>query len=189
MAALADMGVRQVIAPCAVGSLQREVEPGSLVIPDQMVDQTGGRVQTYYDEFHGKTFHAQFAEPYCQRLRESLLATSVHAGWPALDGGSLVVIDGPRFSTSAEAKWYAAAGWSLVNMTGHPEAVLAREKRLCYAPLALVTDYAANLTEGPGVSEAEVYAMFAKNTARIRAVLLDSIAHLSDPAGCGCCGA
>jgi len=188
MHALEQMGVKQVIAPCATGSLRRETPPGALVVPDQLVDQTHSRAQTFHDEFHGETFHAQFAEPYCQRLRESLLGSAADDGWPASDGGALVVIDGPRFSTRAETVWYANEGWALVNMTGHPEAVLARELRLCYAALALVTNYSANLITGPGVSEAEVYALFERNIEKLRGLLLRAIRELPDPAGCSCWG-
>lgn len=188
MHALHQLGVQQVVALCATGSLREDTPPGALVVPDQLVDQTNSRAQTFYDEFHGETFHAQFAEPYCQRVRESLLESASADGWPAGDGGAMVVIDGPRFSTRAEAVWYGQAGWALVNMTGHPEAVLARELRLCYATLALVTDYAANLVTGPGTSEAEVYALFAANIEKLRGLVLRAIAELPDPVGCSCAG-
>src|SRR6478672_9374847 len=131
--ALKSLGVEQVLAPCAVGGLQPETQPGTLVVPDQLVDRTTRRVQTYVDR---GAAHAPFADPYCPDLREVLTG----AAPDALDGGTMVVIEGPRFSTRAESQWYAAQGWSLVNMTGHPEAVLARELGLCYATIALVTD-------------------------------------------------
>lgn len=188
MHALSQMGVRQVIAPCATGSLREQTPPGSLVVPDQLVDQTHSRAQTFHDEFHGETFHAQFAEPYCQRLRGSLLESATGSGWHAHDGGAMVVIDGPRFSTRAETVWYASAGWALVNMTGHPEAVLARELGICYATLALVTNFSANLIKGPGVNEAEVYRLFQQNIERLRGVLLRAIEELPEPRGCGCGG-
>ncbi len=186
--ALHHLGVSQVIAPCATGSLRRQTAPGSLVVPDQLIDQTHRRSQTFHDEFHGQTFHAQFAEPYCERLRRSLLASADTYGWPAVDGATMVVIDGPRFSTRAEVEWYAAAGWDLVNMTGHPEAVLARELFMCYSPLALVTNYSANLIEGPGVSEAEVYRLFGQNIDRMRGLLIAAVTTLADAAGCDCSG-
>ena len=186
--ALSQMGVRQVIAPCATGSLREQTPPGSLVVPDQLIDQTRTRSQTFHDEFHGETFHAQFADPYCQRMRTALLESAAGSGWPAFDGGAMVVIDGPRFSTRAETLWYASAGWALVNMTGHPEAVLARELRICYATLALVTNFSANLIEGPGVNEAEVYRLFEQNIERVRGVLLRAIEELPDPQGCQCSG-
>lgn len=186
--ALAELGVKQIIGSCAAGSLRREAVPGSLVVPDQLVDQTHTRVQTFHDDSDGTTVHAQFAEPYCARVRESLLVTCQTGDWAAEDGGAMVVIEGPRFSTRAEAGWYAGAGWTLVNMTGHPEAVLARELRLCYATLALVTDYAANLTTGAGVSEAEVFRLVERNLDRLRLLLPQAVEHLPDPAGCRCHG-
>ena len=93
-----------------------------------------------------------------------------------LDGGAMVVIEGPRFSTRAESQWYAAQGWSLVNMTGHPEAVLARELGLCYATIALVTDLDAGVNPGESVDQAAVFAMFAENIDRLKALLADAIA-------------
>ena len=98
----------------------------------------------------------------------------------------MVVIEGPRFSTRAESQWYAAQGWSLVNMTGHPEAVLAREMGLCYSALALVTDLDAGLEVGGGVSQAEVFALFAKNVERLKGLLAGAIGSMPDPAGCPC---
>lgn len=100
----------------------------------------------------------------------------------------MVVIDGPRFSTRAEVQWYASAGWDLVNMTGHPEAVLARELSMCYASLALVTNYSANLIDGPGVSEAEVYRIFGENIQRLRGLLMAAVPVTTNAAGCACSG-
>lgn len=159
--ALRSLGVRQVLAPYAVGSLRTELAAGTLVVPDQLVDRTTNRVQTYYD---AGACHVAFADPYCPRLRAALLD-----GLPgAVDGGAMVVIDGPRFSTRAESQWYAAQGWSLVNMTGHPEAVLARELALCYAGVALVTDLDAGIDADHAVSQAEVFAVFAEHIDTLR---------------------
>lgn len=178
--ALRTLGVRQVIAPCAVGGLRPEsVQPGDLVVPDQLVDRTTGRVQTYADD--GAT-HVPFADPYCAQVTAALAG----AADDVTVGGTMVVIDGPRFSTRAESQWYAAQGWTLVNMTGHPEAVLARELRMCYAPLALVTDLDAGVVPGDGVGEEEVYARFAANVERLTAILATAIARLPAPAGCPC---
>ena len=92
----------------------------------------------------------------------------MQAGWAPVTSGTLVVVEGPRFSTRAESQWYAAQGWTLVGMTGHPEAVLARELALCYTPLALVTDLDAGIEAGEGVTQAEVFEVFAANVARLR---------------------
>lgn len=178
--ALRALGVRQIVAPCAVGGLRPEqVAPGDLVVPDQLVDRTAGRLQSFVES--GAT-HVPFADPYCPRISSALSEAE-----PDLRvGGTMVVVDGPRFSTRAESRWYAAQGWDLVNMTGHPEAVLAREMRICYAALALVTDLDAGVVAGEGVDEAEVYARFAANLDRLGEVLSKGIERLPDPAGCGC---
>ncbi len=120
--------------------------------------------------------------PYCPRLMRVMGA----ADSSIKRGGTMVVIDGPRFSTRAESQWYAAQGWTLVNMTGHPEAVLAREMRMCYAAIALVTDMDAGVDEGESVGQEEVFAMFGRNIDRLKTLLAGSIADLPDPNGCTC---
>ena len=177
--ALRSLGVRQVIAPCAVGGLRPDrVAPGDLVVPDQLVDRTGGRAQTYVE--HGAS-HVPFADPYC-----GALSTAVAGAFGGEPGGTMVVIDGPRFSTRAESQWYAGQGWTLVNMTGHPEAVLARELGMCYSALALVTDLDAGVQPGEGVGQEEVFALFQANLERLGAVLTTAIGALPDPTGCTC---
>jgi len=184
--ALRSLGVRRVLAPCAVGSLQPELGPGSLVVPDQLVDRTSGRVQTYFDT---GAVHVGFADPYCADLRASVLTVADRADAHPIDGGAMVVIEGPRFSTRAESQWYAAQGWSLVNMTGHPEAVLARELGLCYAAIALVTDLDAGLDAASSVDQSTVFEVFAANIDRLKALLADTVPTLSaqgDGPGCEC---
>ena len=177
--ALRSLGVRQVLAPCAVGSLRPEYGPGTMVVPDQLVDRTTSRVQTYYDE---GACHIEFADPYCPRLRDSLLRGLAEP----VDGGAMVVIDGPRFSTRAESQWYAAQGWSLVNMTGHPEAALARELALCYATVALVTDLDAGIDAEHAVSQAEVFAVFAAHIDTLRRDLRGVVRTIATERDCGC---
>lgn len=181
--ALRSIGVRQVLAPCAVGSLQPELGPGSLVIPDQLVDRTSGRVQTYFDD---GAAHVSFADPYCPAGRRAVLETARTRDWLPTDGGTMVVIEGPRFSTRAESRWYADAGWSLVNMTGHPEAVLARELALCCTAIALVTDLDAGVVEGEGVSQEEVFALFAEHLDRLRELLYAVVPALPTKRACPC---
>jgi 5'-methylthioadenosine phosphorylase len=177
--ALRSLGVRQVLAPCAVGGLLPSVAPGDIVVPDQLVDRTSGRAQTYVER---GAVHAPFADPYCARLAKAVAA----ADDSVKRGGAMVVIEGPRFSTRAESRAYAAQGWSLVNMTGHPEAVLARELRMCYSAVALVTDMDAGVETGEGVGQAEVFAMFARNIERLKGILSAALADLPSPAGCAC---
>jgi 5'-methylthioadenosine phosphorylase len=182
--ALRSLGVRQVVAPSAVGSLTPDYGPGTLAVPDQLVDRTYHRVQTYYDE--GAAIHLSFADPYCPTGRGIAVSTARQAGWPPVDGGTLVIIEGPRFSTRAESQWYAAQGWTLVGMTGHPEAVLARELALCYTPLCLVTDLDAGIEEGEGVTMEEVFRVFGENINRLRPLVADVIKALPADRTCPC---
>jgi 5'-methylthioadenosine phosphorylase len=183
MWALRSLGVRQVLAPCAVGSLQPDLGPGALVVPDQLVDRTTGRLQTFYDD---GAVHVAFADPYCPVLRAALISTDPRN----LDGGTMVVVEGPRFSTRAESRWFASLGWAVVNMTGHPEAVLARELALCYATIALVTDRDADAGEGETVSQASVLARFAANLERLRSLLELAVTRLPERrTGCSCASA
>ena len=181
--ALRSLGVEQVLAPCAVGGLRPSLGPGSLVVCDQLVDRTSGRTQTFYDAGAG---HVPFADPYCPVGRATAVARAGAAGWPVTDGGTMVVVDGPRFSTRAESQWYAAQGWSVVNMTGHPEAVLARELALCYTALALVTDLDAGIDGGEAVTQAEVFRVFGERTAALRELLFEVVAALPLDRDCPC---
>jgi 5'-methylthioadenosine phosphorylase len=182
--ALRSVGVRQVLAPSAVGSLTPSYGPGTLAVPDQLVDRTTGRIQTFYDQ--GGAVHVQFADPYCPVGRAIAVAAARASGWEPVPAGTLVVIEGPRFSTRAESRWYAAQGWTLIGMTGHPEAVLARELALCYTTIALVTDTDAGIEEGQGVTQAEVFRVFADNMKRLRDLLADTIGNLPAERDCPC---
>lgn len=181
--ALRSLGVRQVLAPCAVGGLRPDLGPGSFVVPDQLVDRTSGRAQTYFD---GGAVHVSFADPYCPRGRATVLRAMAGRGVAATDGGTMVVVEGPRFSTRAESRWFTAMGGAVVNMTGHPEAVLARELSLCYTAIALVTDLDAGVEGGPAVTHEEVFRVFAANTGTLRTVLLDAVAGLGEARDCQC---
>jgi 5'-methylthioadenosine phosphorylase len=177
--ALRALGVRQVLAPCAVGGLSDEVAPGDVVVPDQLVDRTTRRIPSYVET---GAVHLPFADPYCPRL-----SATVAAADPSVTaGGVLVVIEGPRFSTRAESRHYAAQGWTLIGMTGHPEAALARELRQCYTGIALVTDMDAGVESGEGVGQQEVFAMFADNIGRIKAILADVVTDLPGTDDCSC---
>jgi hypothetical protein len=173
--ALRALGVRRILAPTAVGSLTASYGPGTLVIPDQLVDRTTGRAQSFYDSH---AVHVPFADPYCPSGRAHAIEAARKAGWVPAGSGTLVVIDGPRFSTRAESQWYAAQGWTLIGMTGHPEAVLARELAMCYTTLALITDTDAGVEEGDGVTQAEVFEVFGKNMTRLRELVAKIIAAI-----------
>lgn len=182
--ALRELGVTQILGPCAVGSLRPELGPGSFIVPDQLLDRTqGGRVQTYYDT---GAVHVSFADPYCPDGRTAVLATARDQKVEITDGGTMVVVEGPRFSTRAESRWYASAGATCVNMTGHPEAVLARELAMCYTAIALVTDLDAGVAGEHGVTQEEVFRVFAENTGRMRGLLLATLAALPTERTCPC---
>ncbi|MFD7839931.1 S-methyl-5'-thioadenosine phosphorylase [Streptomyces sp. NPDC059761] len=182
--ALRSVGVRQVLGPCAVGGLRTEYGPGTLLVPDQLVDRTKSRAQTFFDGEPlpdgsvPNVVHTTFADPYCPVGRSVALAAARGREWEPVDGGTMVVVEGPRFSTRAESKWHAAMGWSVVGMTGHPEAVLARELGLCYTSMALVTDLDAGAETGEGVSHTEVLKVFGENVGRLREVLFDAVSAL-----------
>jgi 5'-methylthioadenosine phosphorylase len=182
--ALRSLGVRQVLAPSAVGSLTASYGPGTLAIPDQLVDRTMSRAQTFYDE--QGAVHVPFADPYCPRGRSTAISVARAGGWVPAGSGTLVIIEGPRFSSRAESQWYAAQGWTLVGMTGCPEAVLARELALCYTTIALVTDTDAGVEEGEGVTHAEVFRVFGENIGRLRELLMQTIKELPAERDCPC---
>ena len=181
--AMRSLGVTQLVGPCAAGSLQPDVHPGDFVVCDQLVDRTSGRAQTFYDD---RAVHVSFADPYCPDGRAAALAAAASAGIRAHDGGTMVVVEGPRFSTRAESRWYAAQGWSVVNMTGHPEAVLARELELCYTSIALITDYDVGVPGVPPVTADEVFRVFSSNNERLRTLLDALVPALPVSRTCAC---
>jgi len=177
--AMKEVGVRRLIGPCACGSLKPELAPGTFVFCDQFVDRTRGREDTFYDG--PQTTHVAGAEPYCRELRATLVESAAELEIPLAESGTVVVIQGPRFSTRAESRWFAAAGWDVVNMTQYPEAWLARELELCYANVSLVTDYDVGLEGMPGVEpvSAEVaFRVFAENLDRLRALLFRAVPRI-----------
>jgi len=182
--ALRALGVRQIVAPCAVGGLRPELGPGTFVVPDQLIDRTSGRAQTYYDT---GAVHVNFADPYCPVGRRVVLGAAEPVA--PVDGGTMVVVEGPRFSTRAESRWFTAIGGAVINMTGHPEAVLARELGLCYTSIALVTDLDAGVEGEHGVTQEEVFRVFADNTERLRGVLLEAVTRLPAERTCPCAAA
>jgi 5'-methylthioadenosine phosphorylase len=179
MWALRALGVRRIFGPCAVGSLTPELGPGSMVVPDQLVDRTSARADTYFDS---GGIHVGFADPYCPTLRAA--ATDLPG---VVDGGTMVVIQGPRFSTRAESRWFADQGFTLVNMTGYPEAVLARELEMCYAAIALVTDLDAGIETGTGVTAVDVFGEFQKNLVSFKQLVHEAIDQLAVERTCTHC--
>ncbi len=183
--ALRAVGVRQVLAPCAVGSLHVEHGPGTLVVPDQVLDRTWGRAHTVYDG-EGPVVHVSMSDPYCPRGRRTLLHAASRAGEPVVDGGTLVVINGPRFSSRAESRWHASSGGTVVGMTGMPEASIARELAMCFTSVALVTDLDAGVEAGEGVTHHEVLEVFARNVERLKGLLAGVVPQLPTDDECSC---
>lgn len=177
--AMHALGVTNVFGPCASGSLQAHVAPGSFVVPDQLIDRTWGRADTFFDGHHdGPVHHVAFGDPYDEALRAVAVEACRAEGVAVHDGGTVVTIQGPRFSTRAESRWFGSHGWEVVNMTQHPEAVLCREAGLRYAAIALITDFDAGLegTGIPTVTQEEVFAFFEANVDTVRRVLFRALA-------------
>jgi 5'-methylthioadenosine phosphorylase len=174
--AMRSLGVKAVISPCAAGSLQLAVKPGDFVVCDQFVDRTSGRAQTFYDG--PIVTHLSSAETYDPVLRKIAVDVCREHGIEVHDGGTVVVIEGPRFSTKAESKWFSDAGWEVINMTQFPEAWLCRELGMAVVNIALITDYDAGVHEGTEAVDARsVLEVFAQNAERIQKVVLDMIAR------------
>ena len=188
--ALHSLGVRRVLGPSAVGSLQAHLRPGEFVVCDQLVDRTRGRRDTFFD---GPAVQSiPFADPYCAELRSVAVAAAHHEGIATHDGGTVVVIQGPRFSTRAESRWFTSEGWHVVNMTQYPEAALARELGICYATIALVTDYDVGLEGVDGIEPVtmeRVFAVLADNVDRLRALLERAIPAIPVERACSCAAA
>ena len=174
--ALWSLGVGSIVAPCSVGSLQPDLHPEEFVVIDQVIDRTWGRADTYHDD--PPVHHQTFAEPYDARLRQVLIDAGRSTGVTVHDGGTMVVINGPRFSSRAESMWFRAMGWHVVNMTGYPEAVLAAELGIPYATIALVTDYDAGVDGHAPVTMEAVFAVMHRNVARVRELLIAAIPQL-----------
>ncbi|MDQ1565316.1 MAG: 5-methylthioadenosine phosphorylase [Actinomycetota bacterium] len=185
--AMREVGVTRLIGPCAAGSLQPAVEPGDFVVPDQLVDRTWGRADTFYDG--PVAHHVSYADPYCAELSAVAVESARAAGITVHPSGTVIVIQGPRFSTRAESRWYRSQGFEVINMTQYPEAYLARELGLCYAAIALITDYDTGVegeAEAKPVTQAEVFEFFKSNLDRVRALLFDVVAAVPEKRSCPC---
>jgi 5'-methylthioadenosine phosphorylase len=172
--AMKALGVRAAISPCAAGSLQLAVKPGDFVVCDQFVDRTSGRPNTFYDG--PIVTHLSSAETYDPTLRRLAIETIRDHGIEVHDHGTVVVIEGPRFSTKAESKWFSDAGWEVINMTQYPEAWLCLELGIAVVNISLITDYDAGVHEGTeAVNATDVLEVFQANAERIQQVVLDLI--------------
>jgi 5'-methylthioadenosine phosphorylase len=172
--AFRSLGVKAVISPCAAGSLQVDVKPGDFVLCDQFVDRTRGRVDTFFDG--PIVTHVSAANIYDPELRRIAAEVIREHDIPLHETGTIVVINGPRFSTRSESKWFSDAGWEVISMTQYPEAYLCRELGMAVVNIALITDYDAGVQTGTeAVNATEVLEVFAKNAERIRSVVVDMV--------------
>jgi 5'-methylthioadenosine phosphorylase len=185
--AMHELGVRRIIGPSAVGSLQADLPPGDLVICDQFIDRTTGRSDTYYQG--PDVVHISAADPYCPELRALAGRVARDRSMRFRPAGTVVVVQGPRFSTRAESRWYAGMGWDIVGMTQYPEVILARELEMCYLNLSLVTDYDAGLEGAPEVAAVQahdVMRVLADNISRVRDLLAALIPIIPSTPSCNC---
>jgi 5'-methylthioadenosine phosphorylase len=187
---MGQLGVKRIIAPTAAGSLQPHIKPGDFVVCDQFVDRTYGREQTFYDG--PRVVHISTADPYCSDLRGQAVTVGRELGITMHERGTVVVVQGPRFSTRAESKWYTRMGWEVINMTQYPEVVLARELGICYVNIALITDFDVGLEGQAGVepvSVDEVVQVMNANNERVRRLIEALLPRVAGERLCDCANA
>jgi len=187
MWAFKELGIKFVLGPCASGSLRPDIEPGDFVICDQFVDRTKNRGDTYYNG--PKVAHVEAATPYCSNLGEIAAEEANKLGITAHQGGTVIVIEGPRFSTKAESKWFSSAGFDVINMTQYPECILARELEMCYVGICLITDYDVGLSDYPDIKPVtieEVLKIFKKNNEKLHNLLFAIIERIDVKEHCEC---
>ncbi len=185
--ALKALGVTRIIGPCAVGSLRTEVNPGDIVFCDQFVNFTAGRRDTFFDG--PMTTHVGVADPYCPELRKVGMEAASRLALRYHEKGTVVVIQGPRFSTRSESQFFRGQGWDVINMTQYPEVVLAREQEICYLNISLVTDYDVGLEgdqKAKPVSHEQVIRVFNRNIANLRNLITEIVKDVPRNRGCDC---
>jgi 5'-methylthioadenosine phosphorylase len=177
VAALRELGVDRIVGATAAGSLHPDYEPGHIAVPDQLVDRTWGRDHTFFDG--PEVQHASFADPYHQAMRSEAVTALRSVGATVHDGGTVVVIQGPRFSTRAESAWYASFGWELINMTQAPEAPLCAEAGIPYVNISVITDYDVGIDGGDPVTHEEVLRRFGESSETLRSAIEALVAPLA----------
>ena len=185
--AMKKIGVKYIFGPCVSGSLQPHIKPGQFVVCDQFVDRTRGRIDTFYDG--PKTIHMAMAEPYCPALRKIVIESAKELKIDCHLRGTIVIIQGPRFSTKSESRWFANQGWEVISMTQYPEVCLAREQEICYVNISLITDYDTGLEGHPEVKPVtigEVIRVFKENNEKVKSLLFKAISKVTGKRDCIC---
>jgi 5'-methylthioadenosine phosphorylase len=182
--ALKSLGVEHIIAVCSCGSFKQEYAPGHLMIPDQLIDRTRNRVNTYFSD--GIVAHIGFAEPFCKELSQILISSAKDANAIVHGKGTYVCMEGPAFSTRAESKLYRSWGADIIGMTALPEAKLAREAEICYAVIACVTDYDSWWDPGKPVDVATVIKTLNDNIALSKQIIKLAVKKIPEHPGCSC---
>lgn len=187
MVALKKLGVERIISATACGSLQKKIKRGDFVILDQFIDRTNRSEVTLYDG--PAVYHVSTAYPYCPETSKIAYQAGKKLKIKIHPKGTLVVIDGPRFSTKAESEWFTKMGWDVINMTGFPEAVLAKELEMCYCSIALVTDYDVGIVaqqKMKPVSTEEVIKVFGQNVEKAQRLIVEMIKKMPSDRKCNC---
>jgi 5'-methylthioadenosine phosphorylase len=184
--ALKTLGAGWIVAVSAVGSLQEQIAPGHVVVPDQFIDRTRGRTEESTFFGRGVVAHVQFADPFCGALSKALARAARAQGATVHEGGAYVCMEGPHFSTRAESHLYRSWGTQVIGMTNLQEAKLAREAELCFATMALATDYDCWRTGHDDVAIGEILAVIAANVDLARRTVASIAGSLPDRAGCAC---
>lgn len=183
--ALHMLGIEQIIATAAVGSIFHEFKPGQFVLADQFIDFTKNRKATFYEGGASGVIHCDMTVPYCPDLREALAKSGAELGLVVHNGGTYVCSEGPRFETAAEIQAFKILGGHLVGMTSVPEVVLARELGMCYASICLVTNFAAGITAGI-LTHSEVVEVMKKSLHNIHSIIVTALKHISRERNCDC---
>jgi 5'-methylthioadenosine phosphorylase len=178
------LGVEKIISASAVGSLREEHRPLDIVLPNQFFDRTRGRISTFFGE--GLVVHVSFAHPVCPHLGDQLMEASVQSGVPVKRGGTYLCMEGPAFSTVAESNVYRSWGMDIIGMTNLQEAKLAREAEICYATVALVTDYDCWHPDHDAVTVDQVIAVLNQNSENGQKLIRAAVRVLDDWRPCKC---
>jgi 5'-methylthioadenosine phosphorylase len=179
-----SLGVERILSASAVGSLREEHRPLDIVIPDQFFDRTKARVSTFFGD--GLVAHISFGDPVCGQLADTIAAAGDETGVPVKKGGTYLCMEGPQFSTKAESETYRGWGMDVIGMTNLQEAKLAREAEICYATMALVTDYDCWHPDHDQVTVADIIANLQRNSLNAQALIRSTVKQMPETRGCGC---